>query len=150
TAVVNTELSQNFNHEVTLEELAERVREAHAATQNIVANALAAIFIAGEALIAARSRVAKGKWQRWLRDCCSLPLSTGKLYVQITEHRAEIEAALKKDPCLSLRAAPAVSSSPRAGRAGREKSDPCRDLPGHEARRQDGREASWHIARQRA
>src|SRR6516225_3168335 len=79
TAVVNTELSRNFNGEVTLDELAERVREAHAATQTIVANALAAIFAAGEALIAARARIAEGGGQHWLRTCCSIPLSTAKL-----------------------------------------------------------------------
>jgi len=114
TAVVNTELSRNFNGEVTLDELAERVREAHAATQTIVANALAAIFAAGEALIAARARIAEGGWQHCLRTCCSIPLSTAKLYVQITEHRAEIEAALKKDPCLSLRAARLLIAKPKS------------------------------------
>src|SRR5262249_48305297 len=112
-AVVNIEFLRNFNGEATLDELAERVREAHATAQNIVANALAAIFAAGEALIAARSRVAEGGWQHWLRTHCFLSLSTAKLYIQITEHRGEIEAALEEDPNLSLRAARRLIAKPK-------------------------------------
>jgi hypothetical protein len=46
TAVVNTEFLRNFNGEATLDELAERIRWAHAAAQSIVANALSSYALA--------------------------------------------------------------------------------------------------------
>jgi hypothetical protein len=62
--------AKKINGKATLEELTGRVCEAHKAAQGAAANALAAIFAAGEALIAARPRLAAGSWQRWLRTNC--------------------------------------------------------------------------------
>jgi hypothetical protein len=98
----------------TLEVLAARVREAHAAVQATETNALARALDAGDALLELQVELRdRGfRWQAWLREKGWLPLSTAKLYVQLANHRDEIEAARADFPELSIRAARRFISKP--------------------------------------
>jgi hypothetical protein len=89
----------------SLSALADRIREAHRAARESMANALANALVAGDALIEVRLRSPVGGWQRWSVSNCLLALSTVKLYIQLAEHRAEIQVELANDPDLSIRAA---------------------------------------------
>jgi hypothetical protein len=89
----------------TLSALADRIREAHKAARESAASALANALMAGDALIEVRLRSPVGGWQRWSVSNCLIALSTVKLYIQLAEHRAEIEVELANDPDLSIRAA---------------------------------------------
>ena len=62
---------------------------------------------AGDALIAVKPKVLalNVSWQRWLRENCLTALSTAQLYIQLAEHRAEIEAEIQRGVELSLRSA---------------------------------------------
>jgi hypothetical protein len=107
--------------ELTLDELASRVREAHAASQS--SNALDHAFVAGEFLAEIRRRGVPGPWKAWLQGNCLIPASTAALYVQLAKHRAEIETARAKDPDFSLRAARRLIQKPRKAKA--QKSTPA-------------------------
>jgi len=102
--IENSEPDVQEGHRVTLEKLASRIRFGIENIRASLANALANVLDVGDDLIAAQARVT-GPWQRWLKDNCFLSLSTAKLYVQLAEHRAEIEAEIDRDGTLSLRAA---------------------------------------------
>ncbi len=99
--------------DLTLPELACRVRDAHTAVQKAAANALALAFDAGEALIVAQEKVSSN-WTVWLRENCFFGASTARLYQQLARHRAEIEAERDRIPYLSLRAARRLIAKPKA------------------------------------
>ena len=78
-----------------------------------MANALAAAMNAGDALIAVRPKVEeRGFWTKWLRENCYIAESTAKLYIQLAQHRDEIEARILDGVQLSLRAARKLISKP--------------------------------------
>jgi hypothetical protein len=88
----------------SLTPLAHQIREACQAVRQSGLTALDHIFRAGEALNKAQEQVT-GNWKQWLRESCSLGVSTALLYQQISRHRAEIETEAKANPNFSLRAA---------------------------------------------
>ena len=87
-----------------LTELWARARDEHCKVQASIANALSAAMNAGDALIEAKPKVTKGGWETWL-ESCGIPVSTARLYRQLAQHRAEIEAAIRDGAELSLRGA---------------------------------------------
>jgi hypothetical protein len=88
-----------------LDTLAQRIRAAHEAFQNSMRNALRMVLDAGNDLLAAKAQVPAGTWQRWLRDHCFLSIRTAELYIQLAQHREEIERELERVADLSLSAA---------------------------------------------
>jgi hypothetical protein len=95
---------RNFLRDKTLDELATLVREKLEACQKAARLTLASALDAGDALIEALSRISSDR-QKWLRQNCFLSLSTAKLYVQLAQHREEIEAEIDRAGELSIRAA---------------------------------------------
>jgi hypothetical protein len=87
-----------------IDALAAAVREEFQKAQAALANGVSHSMNAGDALIAARHKVGRG-WQKWVQEACGLALSTAKLCVQLAQHRAEIEAAIRDGAELSLRGA---------------------------------------------
>jgi hypothetical protein len=102
------------NDSVVLDDLARRVRTAHAAVlaaksaaQTSEANALASALIAGAALLEIKAQII-GTMKAWVaKNLSSVGYSTTKLYLQLAapDNRAAIKAAQEKDPGLSIRAA---------------------------------------------
>jgi hypothetical protein len=84
--------------------LATRIRIELQAAKTAWRNALGHALNVGQALLDAQPLVS-GNWKRWLRDNCSLSVSTAQLYQQLARHRDEIEAEISRTPELSLRAA---------------------------------------------
>jgi len=108
------ELSSDTHKIEVLDELAERVCSAHKAVQAASANALAAGLAAGDGLIEAKAHgVGSIGWEHWVEAHCRVGLSTARLYMQLARNRAKIEAALKKDPLLSLREARRLLAKPK-------------------------------------
>jgi len=100
------------NHQ-GLAELAETIRTGHKAIGAAMRNALRIALDSGDALIEAQGLVPAGQWGRWLRDNCFLSTRTAQLYMQLAEHRIEIEAELERVTDLSLRAARRLIMEPK-------------------------------------
>jgi hypothetical protein len=100
------------NH--TLDDLARVVRDEIRKAHTAMANALAAAMDAGDALIAARPKVEERGilWTKWLRENCLIKESTAKLYIQLAQHRDEIEGRILDGIILSLRAARRLIAKP--------------------------------------
>ena len=98
-----------------LDEFATTIRAEIQKCRKALSNALDAAMNAGDALRVVRPYVdAAGiPWQRWLKDNCFIGKSTALLYVQLAEHRADIEAEIDRGVELSLRAARRLISTPR-------------------------------------
>jgi hypothetical protein len=115
----NVETNGSFSKEVNsdepvLDQLVRRVRVAHRAVQALAANALAAALEAGHALIEIRTQVS-GSWGLCLRANGLPKPSTARLYMQLARHRDEVEAALRANPTISLRAMRRLIAKPSAG-----------------------------------
>jgi hypothetical protein len=95
-----------------LNDLADRIRAELQAAKTAWHNALGHALNVGQALLDAQLLVS-GNWKRWLRDNCSLSVSTAQLYQQLARHRDEIEAEISRTPELSLRAARRLISKPK-------------------------------------
>ena len=85
--------------------LADRIRIEHEAVQAAMRNGVTHALEAGDGLVQAQSQVPTGKWARWLKENCFLSIRTAQLYMQLAQHRPEIEAEISRAPDLSLRAA---------------------------------------------
>src|SRR5262245_26424612 len=96
-----------------LADLAERIRAELQAAKTAWHNALGHALNVGQALLDAQLLV-PGNWKRWLRDNCSLSVSTAQLYQQLARHRDEIEAEISRAPDLSLRAARRLIAKPKS------------------------------------
>jgi hypothetical protein len=69
------------------------VGEASANARAASANALGHGMAAGDALIAVRSQLRRGTWLTWLKENCRhVSRSTALLYIQLAEHRADLDA----------------------------------------------------------
>ena len=95
----------NAKQQEDLDDLADRIRQAHDDIRRVSANALALALAAGDLLIEAKIHVPPKKWSFWLRKNCFMGRSTARLYVQLAQHRTEIEDEISRFPDLSLRAA---------------------------------------------
>jgi hypothetical protein len=118
------------NTDLTLDELAERVRAGCAALEQAeqqakqaMCNALHIALDLGDALIAAQSQVPAGQWECWLKDNCPRPRRSAYFYMQVAHHRPEIEVAREKNPKLSLRAAGRLIAKPKE----RDRGSACRE-----------------------
>jgi hypothetical protein len=90
------------NQEPRLEVLLIRVRDLHCAAQQAGCNALHQAMNAGDTLIQIQKQVAGSPWKKWLAANCSVPVRTAMLYIQLAQHRKEIESHLGE---LSIRGA---------------------------------------------
>jgi hypothetical protein len=90
--------------------LAEHVAEIRRCHQQIVTAALGILdnaMAAGDALIAieASGRIRHGEWTSWIGRNCELSPRTARVYMQLAQHRSEIEANRQRAADLSLRGA---------------------------------------------
>jgi hypothetical protein len=98
----------------TLDSLAEQIRTGHEKLGQHMCNALHIVFSVGDALTQARGQVAPGQWERWLKANCFLSRRTAFLYMQLAQHRDELEGRMADIPALSLRAAAQLIAKPKA------------------------------------
>jgi hypothetical protein len=96
-----------------LTDLAGRIRTYQQEIERASLTALALVLAAGDLLKAAKVAVPPKKWGHWLRENCLLGLSTARLYMQLAEHRADIEAEASRFPGLSIRTARRLISKPK-------------------------------------
>ena len=80
--------------------LADRIRIEHEAVQAAMRNGVTHALEAGDGLVQAQSQVPTGKWARWLKENCFLSIRTAQLYMQLAQHRPEIEAEISRAPDL--------------------------------------------------
>jgi hypothetical protein len=112
-----------------LDTLARQVRAARREMQNAMRTALRMALDAGDALITAKKQVEDGRWQPWLRNNCLLSVRTAELYMQLAQHREEIESELECVTTLSLSAARRLIMKPKAGgKCDTEDSDPAKAI----------------------
>jgi hypothetical protein len=78
---------------VVLDDLAGRIREAHADVQGAAAYALDRAMAAGDLLIEAKSKVGHGGWLPWLEDACAIPERTAQAYMRLARNREELKSA---------------------------------------------------------
>jgi hypothetical protein len=95
-----------------LSSLAAQIREHNKVIQKASANALALAMDCGDVLAEAKACAPTKGWGKWLRGECFMGASTARLYMQLAEHRAEIEHRIEEFPALSLRAARKLISKP--------------------------------------
>ena len=86
-------------------ELTLHVRDSHNLARESAGAALRYALDCGDGLLEGKRRRSGRQWDEWVEGDCHLNLRTGKLYVQLAQHRAEIEAAIGATPELSLRRA---------------------------------------------
>jgi hypothetical protein len=98
----------------SLGKLAEQIRSGHEQIGQQMCNALHIAFSVGDALAQARAQVASGQWGKWLRANCFLSRRTAFLYMQLAQHRGELEQRMVEIPTLSLRAAVRLIAKPKA------------------------------------
>ncbi len=87
-----------------LARLAARVCENHAAVNRALSDALDRAMDAGDALIAAKTKVGHGRWTSWLRHC-DLIERTARVYMQLAAGRAVLDAKRQRAAVLTLRQA---------------------------------------------
>jgi hypothetical protein len=90
-----------------IDELAAVVRDEMQKARQAWSNALGHAMAAGDALIQVQPKIAERgiNWKKWLRENCFVASSTAQLYMQLARHREQIEAELRRNVELSLRAA---------------------------------------------
>jgi hypothetical protein len=102
----------NSNNSSGINDLIKQVRDAHAAVlaagslaRTSEANALASALVAGAALLEIKEQIV-GPMKRWVaKNLSRIGYSTVKLYMQLANNRAVIDAAREQNPQLSIRAA---------------------------------------------
>jgi hypothetical protein len=95
-----------------LRALAVVAREAHIAVGKAAATALEHAMRAGDALLAARPKVAHGGWAHWLHRNCDVSERMANNYMRLAEGRAQIEANRKRVSDLSVRGALTLIKAP--------------------------------------
>jgi Protein of unknown function (DUF3102) len=97
--------------------LVEAVRSAHRAVRDAGNTALQNAFAAGEALHKLAPLVKHGEWRRYLQKHCGLNERTARVYLQLFQHRATIEAKIEANrqraADLSLRGALKLIGKPK-------------------------------------
>jgi hypothetical protein len=88
--------------EEELTRLADRIRDEHKAMRTAMCHAVAHAIRAGEALIQAKAAVPSGSWHRWLKEHCELSKRTALRYIQLAQHREEIEHKIAGEQHLSV------------------------------------------------
>jgi hypothetical protein len=75
-----------------LGQLATYIKDRHEETLDLTCNALTVAMAAGDALIAAKEKVAHGEWERWCRQECGVSERLCQTYMELDRNRAAIEA----------------------------------------------------------
>jgi len=81
--------------DVTLDQLAERIRAAHRRVMKRAADTLMAAMDAGDALIIAKKKLDHGEWMPWLAEHCSVGDRSARGYMRLAENRKLIEEKIK-------------------------------------------------------
>jgi hypothetical protein len=98
-----------------LDEIAADVRNKIELARMAWSNAVRHAMNAGDLLIAVQPKVsARGvPWKKWLKEYCSVAVSTAELYMRLARHRDQIETELQAKGQLSLRGARQLISTAR-------------------------------------
>jgi len=73
------------DEELSLEELADRIKQAHSSVASAAHAAVSFAAQAGRLLMQAKSRVAHGGWKAWVDKNCSFSARTAQAYMQVAE-----------------------------------------------------------------
>jgi Protein of unknown function (DUF3102) len=120
--------------QLSLEELAARIKAEYEATRTNIRHALASALRAGELLIAAKARLRHGEWLPWLRDHCDMSERSAQAFMRVGRNREEIEsnpqttADLTLDAALQLLAKPKPTAARADEGSTNEPSDRAADL----------------------
>jgi hypothetical protein len=98
---------------LSLAELANEIRSGVETLHQTTRNALRIAFSVGNALLQARAQVVPGRWAKWLKANCFMSQRSADLYMQVAQHRDELEERMAEVPTLSLRAAARWIAKPR-------------------------------------
>jgi len=122
-----------------LPELARKIRDGLHAVEKCMSNALDRALDVGNLLNAAqhqhhnhsgvRAAHLVSSWKSWLRDECSIAVSTACLYQQLARHREGIEAEMSRVPALTLRAARRLIAKPSSSSSSRSSSSTVPPAP---------------------
>jgi hypothetical protein len=88
-----------------LDALATSIRRYLKQINKACVTALRIALDAGDALQQAKDQVPDKQWGKWLRDNCFLSVRTAQLYMQLADHRTEIEFEAARFDELSIRQA---------------------------------------------
>jgi hypothetical protein len=75
-----------------LAQLATYIRGRHEETLGLTRNALTTAMCAGDGLIVAKEKVARGEWEHWCRQECGVSERLCQTYMVLARNRAAIEA----------------------------------------------------------
>jgi hypothetical protein len=89
----------------SLADLAARIRIEHEGARAAVRRGIQHAMAAGDLLIEAKAQLKHGQWLPWLRDHCSMPDRTARLYMRLAKGRGVLEAENGNVADLSLRGA---------------------------------------------
>jgi hypothetical protein len=98
----NSENSAEINQVEVLDQLIKQVRAAHGAAQKAESLTLDSAMDAGDALFAIQERITIPMKRFMAENMSDIGKSTWKLYLRLSRHRAEIEAAREQTPLLSI------------------------------------------------
>jgi hypothetical protein len=87
--------SDALSPEVSLEELASKIRAEHAQVNESVGNGILHALAAGRLLLEAKSALGHGRWLAWLEQNCDLPPRTAQGYMRLAKHSTPL---LEGDP----------------------------------------------------
>lgn len=99
--------------EPTLDELAETVKREHDLCLEAALSSVTHAIRAGEALLAAKERVPRGTWERWVDETCPAVSRMAKPYMRLAAYKAMIPAETRTavDALAYLRGLPAFDGS---------------------------------------
>jgi hypothetical protein len=108
--------------QVSLEELASKIRAEYAQVCKSFGNGILHALEAGRLLLEAKSAVPHGRWLAWLAQNCDLPPRTANRYMRLAKHPTPL---LEADPSrvadLSLRAADALLTKHKSPKTNTDK-----------------------------
>jgi Protein of unknown function (DUF3102) len=111
-------LRESVNPHDDLDTLAAKIRNAFQEMTKVMRTAVRIGLDAGDALNAAKQQVPDGEWGRWLKNNCYLSQRTVQVYMQLANHRDEVETKLAEIPDLSLRVARKLIAKPAPQKSG--------------------------------
>src|SRR5262249_44824502 len=101
--------------EASLDQLANRVREARRRLRQTGGALLYQAMSIGDILDEAQTRIDVPNWKKWLQHNCSLSVASALVYQRLARRRGEVEKIIAETgDVLSIRAALRLTAKPRA------------------------------------
>jgi hypothetical protein len=96
----------------SLTDIAARIRHEHAAVRYALKHAVERAMTTGDLLLEAKEQVQHGQWTQWIQEHCEISDRTARLYMQLAENRATLEAS-ENAANLTLNAAVRMLAAPK-------------------------------------